>query len=167
MRLSLLFLAALAACAAAGPDPRTEFTARNGGKTLVTYVPRLGTQAVYLDPAGALSIWSAAQRAVQRGRWRYDVLATGSATTYQGAAGVNHPVEELQTQWGICFQFLDAAGNVLRRQEGGDWNCALLADYEGLIIDRADGDRFALTISSAPPAMPAGRRLTVGDLAGL
>lgn len=166
--LCLAALSALAACAeiATGPDPRDGFSERNIGQTVVTHVERMGTQAVYMAPSGDLYVWSGANPEVQRGSWRYDILATGQATTYVGAGGINHPVEELETQWGICFQYRDAAGNILRRREGGDWNCALLTDYEALIVDRAAGDTLGLSRGGARPAMPPGL-LTAAQLARL
>lgn len=150
-----------------GPDPRDGFTERNIGKTVVTYVDQLGTQAVYLAPGGNVYLWSAASTDVQEGDWKYEVLATGSATTYQGAGGINHPVEELETAWGLCFRYRDAQGNILRRPEGGDWNCALLPDYEDLIIDRAEADIFNLESGKAPGTMPPGRRMTGAELESL
>ncbi|MGD1927264.1 MAG: hypothetical protein ACFB03_24225 [Paracoccaceae bacterium] len=170
MRLSSTLLPVLfvAACAiAGGPDPRDPFSARNIDKTIVTYVDRLGTQAVYLASDGGLYLWSAAQEPVQQGDWKYDVLATGVNTTYQGAGGINHPVQDLETAWGICFRYRGAEGGILRRAEGGDWNCALLADYEALIIDRAEGDIFQLRGGNPPAAMPAGARLTGAELDAL
>ena len=83
--------------------------------------------------------WSAAQEPVQLGDWKFDILATGVNTTFQGAAGINYPVEDLETGWGVCFRYVGPDGTILRRKEGGDWNCALLTDYEALIIDRAAG----------------------------
>ena len=163
----LVFALLLAGCAAAAPDPRPAFTERNIGRTLVTHVPGLGTQAVYLAPAGELLLWSAASPQVQRGTWRLDQLATGSATTYQGAAGINYPVQQLETAWGICFQYRDATGAVLRRPEGGDWNCAVLADYEALVVGRGDGDAFGLTDGAPPAAMPPGALLGLEQLRAL
>lgn len=154
----------LAGCAAAAPDPRPSFTERNVGQTLVTHVEGRGTQAVYMAPDGALWVWSSAGPEVQRGAWRYDLLATGAATTYQGAAGINYPIEELQTAWGICFQYLDARGRILRRPEGGDWNCALLDDYEALVGERAEGDVLGLSDGSSPGAMPDGRLMSLAEL---
>lgn len=157
VRAPVLLLILVTGCGiASGPDPREGFTARNVGKTLVTHVENLGTQALYMAPDGTLHLWSSASPAVQRGRWRYDVLATGAATTYQGAAGINYPVQELQNEWGVCFQFHDETGRILRRPEGGDWNCALLPDYEALVVGRAEGDAFGLTDGAPPAAMPAG-----------
>lgn len=157
----------LAGCAAAAPDPRPAFTERNVGRTLVTHVEGRGTQAVYLDPDGELYLWSSASPQVQSGTWRYDLLATGAATTYQGAAGINHPVQELATEWGICFQYRDAAGRILRRPQGGDWNCALLPDYEALVVGRAEGDSFGLSDGVPPAEMPAGRLLGLDALRAL
>ena len=167
--LAVIGLLGLAACeqVPVGPDPRDEFSARNVNKTLVTYVNQLGTQAVYLAPNGELYLWTSASSAVQRGSWKYDLLATGAATTYQGAGGINHPVQELDTGWGLCFRYRDAAGNIVRRPEGGDWNCALFADYEALVIDRAEGDIFSLGSGTAPAAMPPGERLTGSELEAL
>ena len=142
-------------------------TGRNIGKTVITYVNPLGTQAVYLEPSGQLYLWSAAQEPVQRGDWKFDVLATGVNTTYQGAGGINHPVQDLDTAWGICFRYKQPDGTILRRAEGGDWNCALLSDYEALIIDRGVGDIFTLTDGTAPAVMPPERRLTGSDLDAL
>ena len=168
MRLSLVLSLLVAGCAiATSPDPREGFTARNVGKTLVTHVEKLGTQAVYMAPDGELFLWSSASPAVQRGKWRYDRLATGVATTYQGAAGINYPVQELETEWGVCFQYHDAAGRILRRAEGGDWNCALLADYEGLVAGRAGGDAFDLSDGTPPAPMPAGALLDLDALRAL
>lgn len=168
MRSSVLLLLLLAGCAVArGPDPREGFTARNVGKTLVTHVEGLGTQVVYMAPDGALYLWSSASPAAQRGQWRYDVLATGAATTYQGAAGINHPVQELQNEWGLCFQYRDHAGRILRRVEGGDWNCAVLADYEALVVDRAVGDAFGLADGAPPATMPPGSLMGVEALRAL
>lgn len=164
--LPLLFL--LAACTAqVGPDPRDPFRERNVGKTVITFVDRLGTQAVFFDASGKLFLWSAASDTVQRGDWKFDELATGVATTFQGAAGVNHPVEDLQTAWGVCFRYRGPDGQILRRPQGGDWNCATLADYEALIIDRAAGDIFTLSDGTAPAAMPAGQRMTGIELEAL
>ena len=158
----------LSACAVAtGPDPRDPFRERNVGKTVVTYVNPLGTQAVYLEPSGKLYLWSAAQEPVQQGDWKFDVLATGVSTTYQGAAGINHPVQDLDTSWGICFRYKAADGTILRRAEGGDWNCALLQDYEALIIDRGLADIFGLADGTAPASMPPGERLTGSELEAL
>lgn len=169
MRFILLSITlAIAACAGpTGPDPRDPFTERNVGQTVVTFVNPLGTQAVYLEPSGKLYLWSSAQEPVQRGDWKFDILATGAATTYQGAGGINHPVQDLETAWGICFRYKASDGTILRRAEGGDWNCALLADYEALIIDRGIGDIFQLTDGTAPAAMPPERRLTGSDLEAL
>ena len=166
MRFLLLSMMLLtSACAVqTGPDPLEPFKERNVGKTVVTYVNPLGTQAVYLEPSGKLYLWSAAQEAVQQGSWKFDVLATGVSTTYQGAAGINHPVQELETAWGVCFRYRDANGEILRRPEGGDWNCALLADYEALIVDRAQGDIFSLQSGKVPAKMPSGQRLLGSDL---
>ena len=158
----------LAACASnLGPDPRDDFSARNSGKTVITYVNHLGTQAVYLAPGGDLHLWSSATKNAQTGDWKYDVLATGAATTYQGAGGINHPVQDLETAWGICFRYIGEDGQVLRRPEGGDWNCALLPDYEALIIDRAEGDIFNLRSGNVPATMPPARRLTGSELEAL
>ena len=164
--LPLIAALLLTACATlpVGPDPRDEFTNRNIGKTLATYVDGLGTQVVHMTSGGELYLWSSANTAVQRGEWRYDLLATGAATTYQGAGGINVPVEELATDWGVCFKYLDAAGNILRRQGGGDWNCALFSDYEPLIVERADGDAFGLSQGRAVAEMPVGPRLTLAQL---
>ncbi len=168
MRLTLFIPLLAAGCAiASGPDPRAGFTERNVGKTLVTHVEGLGTQAVYMAPDGELFLWSSASPAVQRGNWRFDALATGAATTYQGAAGINYPVQELETEWGVCFQYRDAAGRILRRAEGGDWNCALLADYEGLVAGRAEGDAFGLADGTPPAPMPAGALLGLDELGAL
>ena len=169
MRIIVLaFSLMLAACAVqTGPDPRDPFRERNIGNTVITYVDRLGTQAVYLAKDGGLHLWSSASDKVQAGGWKLDILATGVSTTYQGAAGINHPVEDLQTGWGICFRYRSPDGNILRRAEGGDWNCALLADYEALIIDRAIGDIFRLTNGAPPAQMPAGERLTGSELEAL
>lgn len=147
-----------------GPDPRDEFSARNVDKTLATYVDGLGTQVVHMTSGGQLYLWSSANENVQTGEWRYDLLATGAATTYQGAGGINVPVEELATDWGLCFKYLDASGKVLRRAEGGDWNCALFTDYERLIVERAEGDAFGLSQGRAPGQMPVGARLTLAQL---
>lgn len=160
---SLLMLAACAG-GAVGPDPRDGFTERNVGKTVITYVDGLGTQAVYFAPSGGLHLWSSAADNTQGGDWKYDVLATGQATTYQGAGGINHPVQELETAWGVCFRYRDANDEILRRPEGGDWNCALLGDYEALIVDRAQGDIFSLQSGKVPAAMPKGERLLGSDL---
>lgn len=158
----------LAGCAITGaPDPRPGFTARNVGKTFVTHVEGLGTQAVYLAADGDLYIWSSAGPEVQRGSWRYDRIVAGPAATFRGAAGVNYPVEEMQTEWGICFRYRDAAGKILRRPRGGDWNCALLPAYEGLIAGRADGDIFGLTDGQPPARMPAERMLGIPALKAL
>lgn len=168
MTRTLVFALLLAGCGVVqGPDPREGFTERNVGRTLVTHVEGLGTQAVYLEPGGGLWVWSAAGPGVRRGSWRYDLLATGAATTYQGAAGINHPVEELATAWGICLQFRDEAGNVLRRQGGGDWNCALLPDYEALVVARAEGDAFGLADGEPPARMPEGALLGLEELRDL
>lgn len=162
-RLAVLLL--LAGCGAvAAPDPRPGFAERNVGRTLVTHVPERGTQAVHLAPDGALHLWSSASPQVQRGEWRFDQLATGAATTYQGAAGINHPVQELETDWGLCFRYRDATGAILRRPEGGDWNCALLADYEALVAERAQGDAFGLADGAPPAAMPPGTLLSLDQL---
>ncbi|MEM1300770.1 MAG: hypothetical protein AAGH68_15980 [Pseudomonadota bacterium] len=164
-RLALLGSLLLAACTVqTGPDPRDGFSERNVGRTVITYVDGLGTQAVYLQPSGGLHLWSSAGDNAQSGDWKYDVLATGAATTYQGAGGINHPVQELETAWGVCFRYRDANGEILRRPEGGDWNCALLADYEALIIDRAQGDIFSLQSGKVPGPMPKGERLTGSEL---
>lgn len=158
----------LSACTVqTGPDPRDPFTERNIGNTVITYVDPLGTQAVYLEKSGKLYLWSAAQEPVQQGDWKLDILATGVNTTYQGAGGINHPVQDLETEWGICFRYRAADGQILRRPEGGDWNCALLPDYEALIIDRAIGDIFTLGDGTAPKPMPAGQRLTGSELEAL
>ena len=169
MRFLLLSMILLtSACAVqTGPDPLQPFKERNVGKTVVTYVNPLGTQAVYLEPSGKLYLWSAAQEAVQQGSWKFDVLATGVSTTYQGAAGINHPVQDLETAWGICFRYQAADGTILRRPEGGDWNCALLPDYEALIIDRGLDDIFGLTDGTAPAIMPPEKRLTGSELEAL
>lgn len=169
MRFLLLpIILLVSACAVqTGPDPRDPFTERNVGKTVVTYVNPLGTQAVYLEPSGKLYLWSAAQEPVQTGEWKLDILATGVNTTYQGAGGINHPVQDLETAWGICFRYKAADGSILRRAEGGDWNCALLPDYEALIIDRGVGDIFKLTDGKAPAIMPPERRMTGSDLDAL
>ncbi len=170
MRFFLLAFTLLlpAACAVqTGPDPRDPFTERNIGKTVITYIGDLGTQAVYFEPSGKLYLWSGAQEAVQRGDWKFDILATGASTTYQGAGGINHPVQDLDTEWGICFRYLSADGQILRRREGGDWNCALLRDYEALIIDRGLDDIFQLSDGTAPAVMPIGKRLTGSDLDAL
>ncbi len=104
---------------------------------------------------------------MQLGKWRYDALATGEATTFQGAAGINYPVQELQTEWGVCFQYHDADGRILHRAEGGDWNCALLPDYEGLVDGRAEGDVFGLADGTPPAVMPAGSLLALEQLRAL
>lgn len=161
------FLLLTACTSVSGPDPRDGFSERNIGSTVVTHVGRLGTQAVYFEPSGALYLWSSAKPNTQVGAWKYDLLATGSAATYQGSAGINYSVEELETDWGICFQYKDAAGNILRRREGGDWNCALFADFEALVIDKAPGDVFALAEGRAPAAMPPDARLPISALRGL
>ncbi|MEM9061041.1 MAG: hypothetical protein AAGD13_11330 [Pseudomonadota bacterium] len=166
--MALLILPIVTACGVAtGPDPTEPFSERNVGKTVITYVDRLGTQAVFLAPGGSLFLWSAAQEPVQNGDWKFDVLATGVNTTYQGAGGINHPVQDLETAWGICFRYRSADGRIIRRNEGGDWNCALLADYEQLIIDRAAGDIFQLRAGTPPGPMPAGARLTGAELEAL
>lgn len=156
----------LSACAAVplGPDPRDEFAERNVDKTLATFVQGMGTQVVHMAPDGQLYLWSSANTNVQRGEWRYDLLATGSATTYQGAGGINVPVEELATDWGICFKYIDENGNILRRPAGGDWNCALFGDYEPLITERAEGDAFGLSGGQAPGEIPAEALLTLAQL---
>lgn len=158
----------LTACAVqTGPDPRDPFTERNIGNTVITYIDKLGTQAVFLEQSGKLYLWSAAQEPVQQGDWKFDILATGVSTTYQGAAGINHPVQDLDTEWGICFRYRGPNGQILRRPEGGDWNCALLPDYEALIIDRAIGDIFTLGDGNAPSIMPVGKRFTGNELEAL
>lgn len=168
-RVALIVAAGtLAACTVeTGPDPRDTFSERNVGKTVITYVPELGTQAVYIAPQGTFHVWSSAQPPVQTGDWKYEILATGNATTYQGAGGINYPVEELETAWGVCYRYVNAAGEIIRRPEGGDWNCALLPDYEALIIDRANGDIFNLQSGQPPATMPPGRRLTGSELEAL
>lgn len=167
-RAALLLLLLAGGCAGvAAPDPRPGFTERNVGRTLVTHVPERGAQAVYLAHDGGLFLWSSASPQAQRGEWRFDQLATGAATTYQGAAGINHPVQELQTGWGVCFRYRDASGAVLRRPEGGDWNCALLADYEALVAGRAEGDAFGLADGEPPAAMPPGALLSLDALGAL
>lgn len=166
--ISLAPILLLSACTAiSGPDPRDGFAERNVGSTVVTHVDRFGTQAVYFEPSGALYLWSAAKDGVQVGAWKYDLLATGTAATYQGSAGINYSVEELETDWGICFQYKDEAGNILRRREGGDWNCALLTDFEALVFDKAPGDVFALAGGRAPASMPPEARLPIAALRGL
>lgn len=167
MRAPALLLFVAGCGIASGPDPREGFTASNVGKTLVTHVAGLGTQAVYMAPDGTLRLWSSASPSVQRGKWRYDVLATGAATTYQGAAGINYPVQELENEWGVCFQFHDGTGQILRRPEGGDWNCALLPDYEALVAGRAEGDVFGLSDGIPPAPMPAGSLLALDELRAL
>lgn len=162
---TLLFLSACAEVS--GPDPRDGFTERNVGKTLVTYVDGLGSQVVHMSEGGDLFLWSSAGPGTQRGSWRYDILATGAATTYQGAGGVNHPVQELETAWGICFRYQDAEGNIVRRPNGGDWNCALFSDYEALIVERTPGDAFALSSQPEREALPAERRLSVREISSL
>ena len=147
-----------------GPDPRDEFSDRNVGKTLVTYVDGLGSQVVHMAQSGKLYLWSSAGPEVQLGDWRYDILATGNATSYQGAGGINHPVEELETAWGICFRYLDKQGNILRRPSGGDWNCALLQDYEALIIERAAGDPLRLASKGPREPLPSGIPLTMAQI---
>lgn len=158
----------ISSCAeVSAPDPREGFTERNVGKTLVTYVEQLGSQVVHMSDDGRLYLWSSAGPGTQKGSWRYDILATGAATTYQGAGGVNHPVQELETAWGICFRYEDESGKIVRRPNGGDWNCALFNDYESLIVDRASGDSFDLTRQSTRNPLPAGRKLSVEEIAAL
>ena len=165
-RLATLLCIAIMGCATidVGPDPRDEFSERNVGKTLATYVDGLGTQVVHLADDGQLYVYSGASPSVQKGDWKFDILATGAATTYQGAGGINVPVEELETAWGVCFRYKDAAGNIVRRPAGGDWNCALLTDYEPLITERMNGDVFGLARGQTPGEMPQGARVTLAQL---
>ncbi len=157
----------LAGCTG-GQDPAVEaFTERSVGKTLVTYVEGYGTQVVFLSPDGELRLWHAGKDAIQAGRWKYDVLATGAATSYVGTAGINHPVEELETTPGLCFKYLDGAGNVIRRLNGGDWNCASFPDYEALVTERAEGDFFRLMGGNSPGLMPAEQKLSIAELSTL
>lgn len=167
--LCALPLLVLTACAGIDgpPDPRPEFTARNVDKTLLTYVDGLGTQVVHIATGGQVYLWSSARDGVQRGEWKYDILATGAATSYVGAGGINHPVQELETEWGLCFKYFDLDGRVVRRQNGGDWNCALLSDYEPLITERAAGDAFGLRTDAPRKALPEARRLAIADVAAL
>ena len=155
----------LSACeAATGPDARDGFSDRNIGNTVVTHVDQLGTQVVHMSNDGKLFLWSSAGPDIQLGDWKFDILATGAATTYQGAGGINHPVQELETAWGICFRYRDAAGTILRRLNGGDWNCALLQDYEALVVERGPGDMFRLAAAQPREPLPERVLLTLAQI---
>lgn len=160
----MLFLLLLAGCAAGRPeprpDPRPEFSARNVGRTVVTFDDDAGTQAVYLAPDGTLHLWNSAGAGVQRGLWRYQPTVDEAAATYQATAGINYPAEELATGWRLCFR-LDAG------PEDGDWSCTPLNDYEALVVDRADDDVLGLVAGTPPGSMPAKRRMGIAALRAL
>ena len=145
-------------------EPTIVFSKRNVGNTVVTHVDQLGTQVVHMANSGKLYLWSSAGPKIQLGDWKFDILATGAATTYQGAGGINHPVQELETAWGICFRYRDEAGTILRRPNGGDWNCALLQDYEALVSERGPGDMFRLADQQSRNPLPQGALLTLAQI---
>ena len=160
-------LVALAGCGTVtGPDERAEFAARNEGKTLITYAEPTGTRVVYLAPDGELHLWSSAWPDAQSGSWRYELLATGAATTFQGTGNINQQVASPETAWAIC---LDApgTGQVPPPPSGSEKDCTLLAQYDAQISERADDDVFNLSSGRVPAPMPPGRRLSATDLAAL
>ncbi len=169
--LLLLLAGCVAGCVAGPPDPRPDFSARNVGRTIVTFDEDVGTRALYLAPDGTLHLWSPARPSVRRGRWRYQPIVDEAAATYQATEGINYPAEELAAGWRLCFSFPEEAetGN-------GDRSCTPLDDYEALIVDRADGDALGL-VAGKPPGpiagpplpgpMPAKRRLGVAALRAL
>lgn len=169
LRASLLagVLGLLSACGAAtGTDERAEFAARNEGRTLIAHSEALGTQVVYLAPGGKQFTWSAAAPLAQSGAWKYELLATGTTTTYQGTGVINQQVAAPESAWGICVD-APIAAQTPPPPESSDGSCLLLSVYEAQISERIDDDIFDLQSGKVPAPLPPGRRLSSSDLVAL